>query len=220
MRVCADRSHRVGADYPVQNGEPDLECVRVFARTDVWIAAHERSRATESRARWSGIEGGCSNRGYAASWYSWISPPSRSRRLKRSRSITSASVARTLSGGRCPSVRCGRCALKPDARDEHMAEVATAEDQQPVEALAADAANPALRVRSRFPRPHGRLIPRMPSERKTSSKSRVNLPSRSRTRTRGRCPRRRAAPTGCVPARNALRGGASLRGGTRRGSLR
>ena len=45
----------------------------------------------------------------------------------------------------------------PDIRREAMVEVAAAEDQQPVEALATDAADPALRVRSRLRRPHRRL---------------------------------------------------------------
>jgi hypothetical protein len=81
---------------------------------------------------------------YAASWYSWISPPSRSRRRRRSRSITSASGCSSLSGDRCPSARCGRCSLK-------------CEDQQPVEALAANASDPALGVRPRLRRPYRRL---------------------------------------------------------------
>src|SRR5262245_30126208 len=55
------------------------------------------------------------------------------------------------------------CPLRPmlvemlHVHDEHVAEVAAAEDQQAVEALAADAADPALRVRSRFRRPYRRL---------------------------------------------------------------
>ena len=39
-----------------------------------------------------------------------------------------------------------------DVRDEHMLEVALADDQRPVEALPADAADPALGVGSRFRR--------------------------------------------------------------------
>src|SRR6266513_6243693 len=42
-------------------------------------------------------------------------------------------------------------------RLDHEFEVAAAEDQEPVEALAADAANPALGVRPRLRRPHRRL---------------------------------------------------------------
>src|SRR6266511_2751485 len=45
----------------------------------------------------------------------------------------------------------------PDVSDEHVVEVAAAEDQQSVEALAADAADPAFGVRSRLGRPHRRL---------------------------------------------------------------
>jgi hypothetical protein len=46
-------------------------------------------------------------------------------------------------------------------------EVAAAEDQQPVKALAPQACDPALRVRPRPRCPHGALITQMPSERKT-----------------------------------------------------
>jgi hypothetical protein len=46
----------------------------------------------------------------------------------------------------------------------------------------------------------GALITRMPSERKTSSNSRVNVLSRSRTRTVSGHPRHRAASAGCAPA--------------------
>ncbi len=53
---------------------------------------------------------------YAVSRYSWISPPSRSRRRTRSRSMTSAICCSSLAGsslhgGRCPRARCGRCSL-------------------------------------------------------------------------------------------------------------
>jgi hypothetical protein len=84
------------------------------------------------------------------------------------------------------------CAVWPvlvvmgDVGREGVLEVAAAEDQQAVEAFAADAADPALGVRSRLGARTGALITRMPSERKTSSKSRVNLLSRSRTRNRTR----------------------------------
>jgi hypothetical protein len=50
----------------------------------------------------------------------------------------------------------------PDLCDEHVLEVAGAEDQQPVEALAANAADPALRVGSRLRRLH--LDPRLPAQ--------------------------------------------------------
>jgi hypothetical protein len=62
-----------------------------------------------------------------------------------------------------------------DVRGEDVLEVAAAEDQQPVETFTADAADPALGARSRLRRPHGRFDPPMPSARKTSSKSQVNL---------------------------------------------
>ena len=96
--------------------------------------------------------------GHAASSYSWIRPPRRSWRL------TASGVA-LASGARC-WLACRRAqgerAVRPvpvvvvgvDA--EHVVEVAAVEDQQPVEALAADAADPALGVGVRVRRPHRR----------------------------------------------------------------
>ncbi len=53
---------------------------------------------------------------YAASWYSWIRPPSRSRRRSRSSRRTSPVACWSadgvwVSGGRWPSERYGRCSL-------------------------------------------------------------------------------------------------------------
>src|SRR5215207_6169589 len=45
----------------------------------------------------------------------------------------------------------------PDVCDEHVVEVAAAEDQQAVEALAPNAFDPAFSVRSRLRRPHRSL---------------------------------------------------------------
>jgi len=45
----------------------------------------------------------------------------------------------------------------PDVSDEHVVEVAAADNQQSIEALAADAADPALGVCSRLGRPYRRL---------------------------------------------------------------
>jgi ABC-type uncharacterized transport system ATPase subunit len=45
----------------------------------------------------------------------------------------------------------------PDIRDEHVLEVTATEDQQPVEALPANASDPALGVRSRLRRPYRRF---------------------------------------------------------------
>src|SRR6266542_2361140 len=47
--------------------------------------------------------------------------------------------------------------VTPDVGDEHVLEVAAAEDQQPVEALAADAADPALGMGARLRRPYRRF---------------------------------------------------------------
>src|SRR5436190_24398317 len=44
-----------------------------------------------------------------------------------------------------------------DVGDEHVVEVAAAEDQQPVEALTADAADPALGMGARLRRPYRRF---------------------------------------------------------------
>jgi len=55
------------------------------------------------------------------------------------------------------------CAVRPvlvvvqDIGGENVAEVAAVEDQQPVEALAADAADPTFGVRSRLRRPYRRF---------------------------------------------------------------
>ena len=70
---------------------------------------------------------------------------------------------------------------------QHSLEVAAAEDQQPVETLAADGVNEALRVGvfacgARI----GVWITLIPSLRKTSSKAEVNLLSRSWIRKRSR----------------------------------
>jgi hypothetical protein len=81
---------------------------RPIARLLEWSSFRTLMRASGTR------EDASQTVGYAASWYSWISPPSRSRRRTRLRSVTSA-IARSpggrLSGGRCPRARCGRCSL-------------------------------------------------------------------------------------------------------------
>jgi hypothetical protein len=67
---------------------------------------------------------------------------------------------------------------------EDVLELAAAEDQHAIEALTPERADPALGVRPRRGARTGALITRMPSKRKTPSKSRVNLLSRSRIRKR------------------------------------
>jgi hypothetical protein len=67
---------------------------------------------------------------------------------------------------------------------EDMLEMTAADDQQPVEAFAAHAADSALACARARGACTGALITPMPSERKTSSKSRVNLLSRSRIKKR------------------------------------
>jgi hypothetical protein len=62
---------------------------------------------------------------------------------------------------------------------EHLLEVAAVDDQDPVEALAAEGADPTLGVRIRIRSSMGVRMILMPSLRKTSSKAPPNLLSRS-----------------------------------------
>ena len=73
---------------------------------------------------------------------------------------------------------------------EHPFEVASAEDQQPVETLGADGPDEVLRVGIRLWRPDGVWITLTLSLRKTSSTEALNLLSRSwiRKRIRSRMP--------------------------------
>ena len=78
--------------------------------------------------------------------------------------------------------------VMPGEGREDVVEVAAADDQEPVEAFTRTL--PTQRsacARARGART-GALITRMPWERKTASKSRMNLLSRSRMRNRGRTP--------------------------------
>jgi hypothetical protein len=73
---------------------------------------------------------------------------------------------------------------------EDVLELAASEDEQPVQALAPEAADPAPEVRVRVRRPH--QPPRItlsPSPEKTVSKAWLNFASRSWIRNRSRCPR-------------------------------
>jgi hypothetical protein len=83
----------------------------VSGRKRVSIATRDRGSGKGSTTR-TRVSKEPLGRNYPASWYSWISPPSRSRRRRRSGSITSASGCSSLSGGRWASARCGRCSLK------------------------------------------------------------------------------------------------------------
>jgi hypothetical protein len=68
-------------------------------------------------------------------------------------------------------------------------EVATADDQEPVQALGADRADPSLGGRVRLGVCTGVTSTSTPSERNTSSKLRQNFASRSCSRKRTYCPR-------------------------------
>ena len=69
---------------------------------------------------------------------------------------------------------CGRCSLIVDrARDHDVLQMPATDDQQPVKAFAAQAADPALGVRPG--ERAGALITQTPSDPKTSSKSSVKL---------------------------------------------
>ena len=112
-RSGAGRGTRGGRCRPQRSA-----CARASgARTGALITRTPSERKTSSNSRVNLLSRSqIRKRGYAASRYSWISPPSRSRRRTRSRSMTSAIACSSLggsllSGGRCPSARCGRCSL-------------------------------------------------------------------------------------------------------------
>ena len=69
-----------------------------------------------------------------------------------------------------------------DVDPQDLLEMASADDQQPVQALGADRADPALRVGVRLGARTGVTSTSPPCERNTSSKARKNLVSRSRSR--------------------------------------
>jgi hypothetical protein len=71
---------------------------------------------------------------------------------------------------------------------DHVFEVAAADNQQPVEALAANTSDPALGVRFRLRRPHRRLDDTDSFRAEDLIKSRVNLLSRSRIKNCGQMP--------------------------------
>ena len=99
---------------------------------------------------------GFQNPVHAAARYSWMSPPSRSWR----------SIFPLGWSNRCVS-RFGQdereCAMRPlrvvvgHVAAKHVLEVASAEDQQPVETLGADGTHEPLRVGVRLRRPNRRL---------------------------------------------------------------
>jgi hypothetical protein len=70
---------------------------------------------------------------------------------------------------------------------EHVLEIAAAEDEDSVEALGAERADPALGVSVRLGAWTGVRITLMPSVRKTSSKAWLNFLSRSWTSNRNGC---------------------------------
>jgi Phage integrase family len=76
-----------------------------------------------------------------------------------------------------------------EGRAEDPIQVPSTDDQQPVEALSADGANPALGAGVRVGRCTGVSSTSAPSERNTSSKLRQNFASRSRSRKRTCRPR-------------------------------
>jgi hypothetical protein len=76
-----------------------------------------------------------------------------------------------------------------DIDPQDLLQVASPDDQQPVQAFGADRPNPTLRVSVRIGRLHRREQHLGPSERNTSSKVRQNFASRSRSKKRTRRPR-------------------------------
>jgi hypothetical protein len=186
---------------PLLVGEigPSLAGIRV------WIRRGSESRLSVSGwgiAAWLAAE----RVRYATSRYSWISPPSRSRRRTQSRSITSPTgcsrVAGSVpSGGRWSSARCGRCWLMPDVCEQDMIEVAAADDQDPVEALAAHAPDPALGVRSHLRRPDRNLdhADAVGAEDLVELRGELAVPVTDEKPPGGH-PRPRASSAGCAPA--------------------
>jgi hypothetical protein len=85
---------------------------------------------------------------YATWAYSWIRPPSRSRRQTRMPAPSACGRTRP-SGGCCCSVRCGRWVLMVHVLAQDQPQVPFAGDQDPIQALTAGAGNPAFRDRVR-----------------------------------------------------------------------
>jgi hypothetical protein len=83
---------------------------------------------------------------------------------------------------------------------QYLFQVAASHGEQPVQALDADGANPALCVGVRRGCSTGVTSTFVPSEQNTSSNARENLASRSRTRKSTRRPRSPRASGGCGPA--------------------
>jgi hypothetical protein len=102
-------------------------------------------------------------------WRCWRRPPERWALLER--------AVRTV------------LVVMPDVGAYNLLDVAAAEDQDPVEALASQAPDPTLGVCLRLRRPHGVRITQTPSDWNTWSKARVNVLSRSRMRKRTGCSR-------------------------------
>jgi hypothetical protein len=107
----------VGAENPDSGDQRSAMSVAVRASAQhrgVGHRAHIHNNVRETARHLD--QGGAARMRYAASRYSWISPPTRSRRRIRSSSITSAGGRSPLdgssrSGGCCPSPRCGWCSL-------------------------------------------------------------------------------------------------------------
>jgi hypothetical protein len=101
--------------------------------------------------------------GYAASWYSWISPPSRSTAADPAEVdhvVDCVLVDRRWLAERRLLPERAVWAVHDVMRGvgrEDVLEVTTADDQEPFEALAADAPDPALGVCPRRRRPRRRL---------------------------------------------------------------
>jgi hypothetical protein len=120
---------------------------------------------------------------HAACRYSCISPPRRSRRWTRGGRPIPVSVSPTAGFGGCSPERpvrtVGVVVLDIDPKD--LLEVATADDQQPVQALGAHRPDPALRMGVGVGAGTGVSRTSAPSAQNTSSKLRVNFASWSRS---------------------------------------
>jgi hypothetical protein len=125
---------------------------------------------------------------HAARWYSWSSPPIRSRLCTWPRRSSPTRVSVDLAAPeQCPVRTVPVVVLQRDPEDP--LQVTTANGQQPVQAFGADSTDPPLGVGVGVRRLDGVTSTSAPSERSTSSNPQQNFASRSPTQR---------APTGAL----------------------
>src|SRR6266487_2845347 len=122
-----------------------------------WPARGGTSRRASARMI-SSAACGCRFRSpHATCAYSWISPPSRSRRATLPAGTTTADSPGP-SGGACPKARCGRWTdvVMVGVLGQHRPQLQASEDEHPVQHLTPNGPNPPLRVGIRPGCPHRR----------------------------------------------------------------